>query len=199
MSTKGGVEEKVCDSCAGQTVLGWTPDSRQIVAYRGRPVELILIDTQTGKQTTLLRHPSFDLHRGQFSPDGRWLAFNPKGAGRSTIRITPFRDGVTAPEKEWIPVTEGPDDAHPTWSPDGNLLYFYSDRAGFLDFWAQRLDPVTRKPVGAPFEVLAFHTARRPLLSAYGKAVTRDRLFWSMEEITGNIWLATRIAPDPAR
>lgn len=198
MSTKGGVEEKVCDSCV-MTVLDWTPDSRQIVTGRGRPIELILIDTQTGKQTTLLRHPSSDLHRGQFSPDGRWLAFNPKGAGRSTIRITPFRDGVAALEKEWIPVTEGPDDAHPTWSPDGNLLYFYSDRAGFLDFWAQRLDPVTKKPAGAPFEVLAFHTARRPLNSSLSKAVTRDRLFWAMGEITGNIWLATRIAADPSR
>ncbi len=192
MPAKGGVEEKVCDSCV-MTVLGWTLDSRQVVTGRGRPIELILIDTQTGKQTPLLRHPSFDLHRGQFSPDGRWLAFNSKGGTQSAIRITPFRDGAAAPEKEWISVTEGTgDDGGPTWSPDGNLLYFYSARAGFQDIWAQRLDPATKRPVGEPFVVLAFHSARRPLNPSLSKAVTRDRLFWSMEEITGNIWVAER-------
>ena len=205
MSTKGGVEEKVCDACVG-TVLGWTPDSRQIVTGFGRPVALILIDTQTGKQTPLLRQPSFDLHRGQFSPDGSWLAFNPKSANgtQSSIRITPFLDGAAvqedaaAQEKKWISITDGSgDDGGPTWSPDGNLLYFYTGRAGFQDMWAQKLDPATKRPAGAPFEVLAFHAARRRLNSSFGKAVTRDKFFWAMEEITGNIWVAERRVTNP--
>lgn len=143
MPTNGGGEIKVCECPFMNTILGWTPDSRQVVTTRGRPLELILIDTRDGKVTPLLKHPKFDLHRGQFSPDG-------------------------------------------------NLLYFYTRRHGFIDIWAQRLDPATKRPRGEPFSVLEFHEAKRPLESQFSKAVTRDRFFWSMEEITGNIWIIDR-------
>jgi hypothetical protein len=115
------------------------------------------------------------------------------GAVKSAIFVTPFRDGTGAGEKEWIPITDGEgDDASPTWSPDGNLLYFTTGRKEFQDLWAIRLAPGTKRPAGEPFEVLAFHTARRPLVRDFGKAVTKKRLFWAMEEFTGNIWLAER-------
>ena len=78
------------------------------------------------------------------------------------------------------------------WSPDGNLLYFITGRKEFQDLWAIRLNPETKRPAGDPFEVLPFHSARRPLFSSFGKAVTKDKLFWAMQEFTGNIWLAER-------
>ena len=32
----------------------------------------------------------------------------------------------------------------PAWSPDANLLYFWSSRDGSPCLWAQRLDPLTK-------------------------------------------------------
>ena len=193
-SIRGGVSERLCERCVLGTVLGWTADSRQIIAATGQPISLILLDAQNGKQTTLLKHAEWDLHRGQASPDGRWIAFNPKiGSSKSAIFVSPFRNGTGADQKEWIQLTEGDgDDSSPMWSPDGNLLYFITGRNEFQDLWAMRLDPQTKRRMGEPFEVMSFHSARRPLISAFGKAVTKDRLFIALQEFTGNIWVAER-------
>jgi Tol biopolymer transport system component len=175
-------------------VLGWTQDSQRLITGRGRPISLILLDAKTGKPSPLLSHPEWDLHRGQISPDGHCIAFKPKmGATKSGISISPFRNGTGADQKEWITITDGEgDDESPIWSPDGNLLYFVTGRKEFLDLWAIRLNPETEHAAGEPFEVFSFHSARRPLVAAFGKAVTKDALFWAMQEFTGNIWLAER-------
>src|SRR5262249_54897306 len=153
------------------------------------PISEFLINIRSGKETPLISHPEWDLHRVQISPDGRWIAFNPKmGPTKSAIFVSPMRDGSSPDPKEWIPITDGEDDDEgPTWSPDSNLLYFVTHRNEFGDLWAVRLDPATKHPVGEPFEVLTFHNARRPQPASFGKAVTKDRLFWAMQEFTGNI------------
>jgi Tol biopolymer transport system component len=193
VSTRGGVPEKICEQCA-LTVLGWTADSQRLITGRGKPISLILLDAKTGKPSPLLSHPEWDLVRGQISPDGHWVAFTLRtDATRSGTSISPFRNGTGADQKEWITITDGEGaDVSPTWSPDGNLLYFVTGRKEFQDLWAIRLNPETKHPAGEPFEVLSFHSARRPLVSSFGKAVTKDALFWAMQEFTGNIWVAER-------
>jgi hypothetical protein len=74
------------------------------------------------------------------------------------------------------------------------LLYFYSDRDGNVCLWAQRLDPESKHPLGQPTAVQHFHTARLNLKSVpliqRGMSVTRERIFLSAGEVTGNIWMA---------
>ena len=117
-------------------------------------------------------------------------------ATRRQIFITPIRNGIAAPESEWVPITDGSGlDRNAVWSPDGNLLYFLSERDGFRCIWAQRLSAVTKHPSGAPFTVYHFHQARRSLMPAQevariGLTVPRDKIVFSMAETNGNIWLA---------
>jgi hypothetical protein len=86
-------------------------------------------------------------------------------------------------------------DDKPRWSPDGNLLYFISDRDGFLCFWAQRLDPASKRPIGPPFSIYHFHGASRSMtnvgLGALEPAVARDTMTFNLAEVTGNIWMAS--------
>jgi hypothetical protein len=41
----------------------------------------------------------------------------------------------------------------PALSPDGTLVYGSSFRDGSRCIWAQRLNPTTKRPEGAPFDV----------------------------------------------
>lgn len=50
------------------------------------------------------------------------------------------------PQAQWRLVAENVEDSSPQWSPDGNLLFFLSERDDWRCIWAQRLDPATREP-----------------------------------------------------
>ena len=72
------------------------------------------------------------------------------------------------------------------------MIYAVTDRDGYPCFWAQRLNPLTKHPGGAPFAVFHIHSARRSLANQSDMqfVVTRDQLVFSMGERTGNIWMA---------
>jgi hypothetical protein len=108
------------------------------------------------------------------------------------VYVTAFHPGAPPPESEWVAVTgEAGSDAHPWWSPDGSLLYFVSPRDGFPCIWTQRLDPATRRPEGAPAEFYHFHGARQILnRNIMGPGIARDKLVFTLLELTGNVWLA---------
>jgi hypothetical protein len=64
----------------------------------------------------------------------------------------------------------------PAWSPDGNLLYFFSDSDGSRCIWARRLDPKTKKPVGTPFAVLHLH--EKPDMTRWHLWAGADKLIY---------------------
>ena len=153
------------------------------------------MDVVTREKVDVIRHPKYNLHRPRFSPDGKWLAFHvPLEAeqGRTPIFIAPLRNRVALGESEWIQVTDGTGiDAAPWWSPDGNILYFLSQRDEFLCIWAQHLDQETKRPAGAPFDVAHFHGARhRVQEQGFGPGIGIDQLVFTLSESTGNIWMA---------
>jgi eukaryotic-like serine/threonine-protein kinase len=106
-------------------------------------------------------------------------------------------DGArVAGERDWIVVSEEGD--APAWSPDGNLLYFWSDRDGSPCLWAQRLDPSTKRPRGTPLSIQHFHSRglswKNLYLGAPDIAVGRDRIIFNLGEHTGNVWM-TELTP----
>jgi len=174
-------------------VIAFSPDVPDGVAI---PVWTLVI--ASGESTAALAHPEKSLFQAHFAPDGRWITFNAtSGAGqtRSEVFIAPYRKGRQTPESEWIAVTDGWGwDDKPRWSPDGNIVYFTSDRDGFRCIWMQRLDPQAKRPVGDPTALYHFHSARRsPMnlgLGGLEMSVTRDKIVLNLGEQTGNIWLA---------
>src|SRR5205814_1488256 len=101
-------------------------DGKSLLSPRDKPIQWFLLNAESGKMTDLLRHPKYDIHRLQISPDSRWMAFNPKiGPRKEPIFVAPYRPGIPAPESEWIEITDGSGyDGRPLWAPSGNLLYF---------------------------------------------------------------------------
>jgi hypothetical protein len=87
----------------------------------------------------------------------------------------------------------------PAWSPQGGLLCFWSDRDGSPCLWAQRLDPATKRPTGAPLSIQHFHSRglswRNLYLGAPGIAVARGTIVFNLGEHTGNIWMMDLLEP----
>jgi Tol biopolymer transport system component len=207
----GGIPEKICARCGAPTDL--SPDARYIVLqllpawFEGRApsprTTLAVYDRVTKQRSEILSHPEYNLYRGHVSPDGKWILFHADKFGADTREfVAPFRGPAPVPESSWIAVTNGEtwDDA-PRWSPDGNLIYYLSMRDGFRCIWAQRLDPVTRRPVGDPLDVQHLHRRQRWMggisLASLDLGVSRRSLVFNMMEISGNIWSA-EIYGEPA-
>jgi hypothetical protein len=112
--------------------------------------------------------------------------------GQEPAFITPVRNGIAAAEPEWIQITDQGTAGRIWWSPEGNLLYFLSDQDGSTGcIWARRLDPRTKIPKGAPFEVWHLHGQSETVSSgAFGYGMTKDRLLFALRQTKGNIWLA---------
>jgi hypothetical protein len=97
-----------------------------------------------GEPMRLTRDPADD-SEPVFSPDGSKIAFRSERAGGGIY-------GESNNDKQ-------------RWSPNGNLLYFVSERDGFRCIWAQRLDPGSKRPVGALFAVYHSHSPQRSLMN----------------------------------
>jgi hypothetical protein len=128
----------------------------------------------------------------RLSPDDRWICFKlEQQPGHEPTFIAPVRNGVAAQEDEWIQITDGPVDGRSWWSPDGNLLYYQSERDGSLCLWAQKLDKASKHSLGPAFAVYHVHGRRRSIRAAeFGYGMGPDKLYFSLLETTGNIWMA---------
>ncbi len=175
-----------------EQVWGWSSDGRYLLVNRLLDSEraIFLLNLASGKTTALLASPERSFFQGQFSPDGRWLAWMTlEGAF-----VAPFQGAQPIPSADWVQISEpGTFADKPRWSPSGELLYHTSDRDGFLCIYARRLDPETKQPRGELIEIYHSHDARLSIanvgLPSLEIDVARDKIIFGMAELTGNIWM----------
>jgi Tol biopolymer transport system component len=189
-----GPEQKLCDGCL--SLLNWTSDGKSVIISEGDPERLMALDISTGHRMLAASHAKYAIHDGCLSPDMRWIAFKLIHSSTSQpVYIAPVRNGAEVPEQDWIPIT-GNDHNYkynykPFWSPDGNLLYFYSQQDNFQCLYARRLDAATKQPQGDAFAVRHFHGDQRPAGGpTVGYGLAPDRLYLPLVHQKANIWLA---------
>jgi eukaryotic-like serine/threonine-protein kinase len=130
----------------------WSPDGKEIVcATEGiasprvrftMVSQLWAINVQSGEKRLVTEE---DAVQPNWSPHGKRIAYwgIPKGN----------RDIYTVAAEGGQPVAVTNDaavDWNPVWSPDGNYLYFVSDREGSMNVWRVRIDETTGKTLGVP-------------------------------------------------
>jgi eukaryotic-like serine/threonine-protein kinase len=183
------------------TPFGWSPDGRHLLAtllrssYKGDPIVLCPLDAAPHAETAvkvLASDENVNLWQERYSPDGRWILFQahqPEQA-ESVLFVIP---STGANRADWTPVTDpGQYADKPRWSPDGTRLYYVLRQGSFVNVWGRRFDPAQGRPVGSPFQITHFNTARRQLPSDAGAAeigVSARRLILTIVEETGNIWM----------
>jgi Tol biopolymer transport system component/predicted Ser/Thr protein kinase len=191
-SFDGSSTRRLCADCLFRI---WVPDGKLgLITRKSGRVTIGILDAASGEEWDYLAAPGMDYFPRSISLDGKWLAFSAhRAANDFTIYAAPFAPHRPPPQSEWIAVLASPD-AHPNphWSPDGGVLYFSSDRDGHNCVWAQKLDRITKHPVGPPFAVAHFH-ARSAAMTAPSAwlpvVLAPDALLVTLQERSGQIWM----------
>jgi Tol biopolymer transport system component len=207
LPTKGGLLQKLCDGC-GPT-FGWSSDNKFLFFHGEGPEArgtINLLNLANGKVGVYLQSSHLGLVLADLTHDGRWITFVafergalPRRRGPQVL-AAPFQVDRPPNESDWIRIANDPHwNDKPRWSPDGNRIYFVSDRDGFACVWSQPLEPETKRPVGLPLPLYHIHQVRRSILNVgyalMGFAVAPDKTVLNLGEITGNIWM-TKLAED---
>jgi Tol biopolymer transport system component/DNA-binding winged helix-turn-helix (wHTH) protein len=201
VSAAGGKAERICLRC---TPRGFSSDGSLVLLQKydradANKDRIVTLDLRTKTEHEFLSLPHGALYHPFFSWDDRWVVFKKVPSSNLTeppsqILIAPVRHGSAGIEAEWIPVTDGShSDDKPQFSADGNTVYFTSTRDGYLCIWAQKIDPVTKHPLGSPFAYEHFHNSAGHDASieqaASDMSVARDKILINLPEVHPAIWM----------
>jgi hypothetical protein len=148
----------------------------------------------TGRSKPWFSHPVWNLHQPQPSPDGKWIVFYASVAPQcGQIHVTRFRKDAVPSPAEWIAITGDQFlETAPLWSPNGNRLYFASNRDDFQCIWSIPLDPDSKRPAGPAEAVAHFHSAAQTMgnagLTRRGMSVAADKIVFTLAHRSGNLW-----------
>jgi Tol biopolymer transport system component len=191
MSSAGGEPELICEN--GDRPTSWSPDGKRLLLMTGGPKVVNLLDVASHKIRQYLGAPGWDFRHAKFSPDGRWVAFLAARVGAPARPfVVPYAEGSTPKESDWIAVTE--QDAVESdldWSPNGRLLYFATRADGRFSLFVRRFEPSSGTLSGAPFSIYTFSDVRRPPPRSFPISVAQDKIVFSLETMTSEVWLLT--------
>jgi Tol biopolymer transport system component len=175
----------------------WSPDGSEVVCSTTGPQrpevrptvhsELYIVNITTS-QKRLLGKDVYDAVQPHWSPQGHRIAF--WGMTPATWRdiYTISSDGTGI-----VQITnDAALDWNPVWSPDGEYLYFVSDRGGSMNVWRVPMDEEMGEALRAPEPV----TASSAYVSHISLARNGRRVSFAQQIRTGNV---SRSIFDPVR
>jgi Tol biopolymer transport system component len=101
-------------------VTDWSRDGRYFLVDRGNigASQIWVYPVAEPAKAYPLVQTSFQHRSGQFSPDGRWVAYTSQQTGRNEVYVTSFPSGEARSQ------VSGNGGRQPRWSPDGRAMYF---------------------------------------------------------------------------
>jgi Tol biopolymer transport system component/predicted Ser/Thr protein kinase len=141
--SSGGVGQLLLKTPTSARPTDWSPDGRFILynldespTFRpstGVPtMHIWVLPLFRDKKPFPFIHTKFTEYDGQFSPDGRWVAYCSNESGKEEVYIAPFsgsppasQPGSVHPPVKWqVSVSGG---TRPKWSRDGKRLYYLDE------------------------------------------------------------------------
>jgi Tol biopolymer transport system component len=107
----------------------WSQDGKYLLYHQEMKSALWALPYE-GDQKPILAARSLSgiIDQSQFSPNGRFIAYNTNESGRHEVWVVPFPPGNAS--DKWPISTAG--GMQPRWSSDGRELYFLTPDAGFM-------------------------------------------------------------------
>jgi serine/threonine protein kinase/WD40 repeat protein len=196
IATAGAAPRLACQACGRPG--GFSSKGEWLLTENLGSGRISLVNIATGKSTEVLGDPQRQLWNPFYSWDDQWISFLMQtGPDQEHYRIyiTPVENFIPGGPDRWIQLTTGDyHDDKQQFSPDGNTMYFTSNRDGFTCLWALRLDPKTKHPQGAPFAIQHFHGSQR-IYSGISESnhmevnVARDKIVTNLDEFHSDIWM----------
>jgi Tol biopolymer transport system component len=112
----GGIEEPLSSDSVNQAPFSWSPDGK-VILY-GTGTDLFLLPLSADRKAVPFLPTPFTETMGQFSPDGRWVAYVSNDSGPNQVYVVPFpgpggRVQVSANGGTW-----------PRWRRDGSEIFY---------------------------------------------------------------------------
>jgi len=127
-SPAGGDEEVLFESPEVKVPSAWSPDGQSLMYYvpdSKTGTDLWLLHVATRKPFVFLKTDANELW-GQFSPDGRWVAYQSNETGRYEIYVRTFPESS---RQVMVSTTGG---VYPRWSRDGKELFYIAPDATIM-------------------------------------------------------------------
>ena len=186
-----GGPTRICSDCGPPRT--WFRD--QAVLYIRNGV-LWSADASTGETVMQLARSGYQVREAAVSSDQKWIALAIDTGKQDTQGYLARLDraGHPAPSP-WIWLTS--ETYHLTfgWSPDDSEIYFFQSKDNFRCLWQQALNPLTKRPVGAPTVVRHFHSYQSYPLNGSPISVGRGVIAVKLSAHRSNIWMAKVTAP----
>jgi Tol biopolymer transport system component/DNA-binding winged helix-turn-helix (wHTH) protein len=187
MDLATGKVDEVCAACLFMDV---TADKKSFLYGDLAAKHIFLKDFAGGPPVDLVHDPAVRVENASLDGTNRWIAFVTveKGEKSYKIHIAPFRRDGKVARKDWIAAGTG---FTPLWSPNGEWLYFDDSQSAFRSLWAQQFDPRAGRLIGERKEIARIHGDKRLItaLRQKDRGLARDRIVFSINEETANIWL----------
>jgi Tol biopolymer transport system component len=125
LATGAGVEELLIATPVLAVPLSWSPDGRFLLYVQLNPhtaADLMVLPIEGDRKPFVLVQTPANENQGQFSPDGKYVAYTSNESGQSEIYVIPFPPSPTG--GRWLVSNGG--GVMPRWRRDGKELFYIS-------------------------------------------------------------------------
>jgi Tol biopolymer transport system component/tRNA A-37 threonylcarbamoyl transferase component Bud32 len=106
-----------------KNVEDWSGDGKYLIYNYGTPNHLYVLPLAGDSKPVPFVNISFYTSEGQFSPNGRWVAYRSLEAGKQEVFVQGFNLDPSQPRGKWQISTDGGE--LPMWRRDGKELYYH--------------------------------------------------------------------------